>query len=197
MALTFEYEKSIELKEQCQIVHEADSSLYRYYIDDRREKDDYSEHVFGIYTDTKFSDEKSSITTRPVDMIKIKGFPGVGAIGYYMDAYEDAGNMLVPIHSRHRINDTPSIQLTKLGDSRIQFDITANEQYECFRIVMRMEYFSYEYITYNTYDIINEPETKGTYDVYCIGYTKDGEISMDSSVVQYFVETGKEGFGPS
>ena len=92
----------------------------------------------------------------------------------------------------------PTLQMEQL-DKRIKFIITNPKDvtYKCFRIILALDSFAYEYVTYDTEFICDMPEVRGVYDIHCIGYVEEGQyVSYISNTITLRVLTGKESFAP-
>lgn len=62
--------------------------------------------------------------------------------------------------------------------------VNSKIKYICHRVILRLNQFAHEYITYENMIEVPKPQTTGTYDIYCVGYIHEGEaVSEDSNHV--------------
>lgn len=199
MALIFEYEKDLVTGAQPQICHEPNSSIYNYFIREERALDTHSEHVFGQYDNITFVDEERHLTTRAVDRIGIKNFPGIGGIGFYRDVYSDESHAVVPIHvSVQRLN-APVLKSVTVEDNMLHIIIAPPDDitYDCYRVVVRQDAFAFEYIVYKIDYRVDLPTVTGAYQCYCIGYDEStGVVSEPSNEVELILENGNPDWKP-
>ena len=56
--------------------------------------------------------------------------------------------------------------------------------YLAYKVFLRNDDFTIEYTTYENILVVPKPDVKGTYDIYCIGYVNEGEItSFESNII--------------
>lgn len=69
---------------------------------------------------------------------------------------------------------------------------TVNEKikYICHRVILRLDQFALEYVTYENTLEVDKPATTGTYDIYCVGYIHEGEAVSEDSNHVYLDITG-------
>jgi hypothetical protein len=199
MSLVFEYEKDLSTGQQPYICHEPDSTIYNYYINNNRALDTHVKNTYGIYSDIVFADEERHLTTKAVDRIGIKNFPGIGGIGFYRDLYSDESHAVVPIHvSVQRLN-APVLKSVTIENDMLHIVIMPpdNITYNVYRIIVRQGAFAFEYIIYKTDYYVDKPPVKGDYTVYCIGYDeKMGTVSEESNILTLTVENGSPDWKP-
>lgn len=199
---------SPKLVKNLQIAMEPDASIFQYYIANNRAGDKESDIVLGSYDDVKWQLPATHLTTQKVKNIGIKSFPQVGAIGFFTFLNEERSKILAPIHVKSKKYTAPSINViendTTLtivisppidygadeSDGNDIFDDgdegTINEKikYICHRVILRLDQFALEYVTYENILEVDKPATTGTYDIYCVGYIHEGEaVSEDSNHV--------------
>lgn len=200
MPLQFEYDIELDTGTQPFICHEEDSSIYNYYIDDELAAIDTSSSIHeGHYESVAFSNPDRHLTTRAVDRIGIKNFPGIGAIGFYKDAYSDESRIVAPILIEGKRYDAPTITTAEIVDDKLHIVIQPAKdiQYTCYRVIVRQQQFAFEYITYKTECFVDKPTVKGDYIVYCIGYDENnGTVSEDSNDVALTVLDGTDDWKP-
>lgn len=195
------------------MAEEPDSNLWEYYIDADLASDRSSLITLGNYVDPHWSVPARHLTSQKVKRIGIKHFPQVGAIGFFTYLNEERSKILAPVHVKTKKYTAPSITVTEnetslivvisppidygadksddlFSDGSDIFDdgdngeVNTKLRYICHRVIVRLDKFAIEYITYeNTIDI-PKPVTTGTYDIYCVGYIHEGEaVSEDSNHV--------------
>lgn len=199
MALLFEYSRDLETGAQPFICHEKDSKLYNYYMSDDRAMDASATAPLGQYDSVVFENESRSLTTKAVSRIGIKGFPGIGAIGFYKDAYSDNSLVVAPIHTDRDKTNAPVLKTVEVVDGKLHIVIEppAGMSYQCYRVVVRQDPFAFEYITYKTDYTVDLPTVRGEYYAYCIGYDEStGAVSEDSNELPLTIETGTNGWAP-
>lgn len=181
------------------IANEPDSELVQYYISPVSMAEDkallLNQHN---YTDANWGNKKKRLTARSVARIGVKAFPGVGAIAFFKYLYEDRSMILCPVNNNKTQFTAPTLKMV-ISDNDLIFTITPPKDiiYKCYRIILRNDYFAYEYITYENTLTVSKPEVKGTYTIYCIGYVNEGEaISFDSNVLELNITTGQNSFAP-
>ncbi len=204
---------SPKLVKNLQIAMEPDASIFQYYIANNRAGDKESDIVLGSYDDIKWGLPATHLTTQKVKNIGIKSFPQVGAIGFFTFLNEERSKILAPIHVKSKKYTAPSINVIEndttltivisppidygadesddlFSDGSDIFDDgdggTVNEKikYICHRVILRLDQFALEYVTYENILEVDKPATTGTYDIYCVGYIHEGEaVSEDSNHV--------------
>lgn len=199
MALVFEYVKDLDTGAQPFISHEKDSTLYNYFIKDEKALDRSAFAKNGIYNDVTFANEDRHLTTKAVSQIGVKNFPGIGAIGFYKDAYSDDSRIVAPIHLDYVAYEAPTLDIAELVGNKLHVVITppGSVNYNCYRIVARQGAFATEYITYKTDYMMDIPPVAGEYEVYCMGYDEsNGTVSENSNELTLVVSTGIAGWAP-
>lgn len=201
MALTFEFERDLDTGNTPFISHEKDSRLYNYYISNELAMDKQHDAVTdGDYSTIEFTDEDRHMTTKAVSKIGVKNFPGIGAIGFYTDAYSDESRIVAPIHNVTERYQAPTLVTAELtDDGKLHLVITPPKdiKYTCYRVVARQGYFAFEYILYKEDYIVDAPTVIGDYDVYCMGYDENaGTVSEDSLPVPLTITNGVNVWGP-
>lgn len=199
MALTFEYTKAIDTGSQPFISAEKDSMLYNYYIDNELAMDKSATAAYGNYDTVDFVDEDRHLTTKAVSRIGIKNFPGIGAIGFYKDAYSDDSFVVAPVHAKRDRRGIPTLAKVEIVDNKLHIVITPPEgiKYNVYRVIVRQGTFAFEYILYKTDYYVDKPTVKGEYILHCVGYDEDmGTVSEDSNALALTVDTGSPDWNP-
>ncbi|MEG1636138.1 MAG: hypothetical protein RR324_01365 [Cellulosilyticaceae bacterium] len=174
--------------------HEPTNELVQYYIYDAFTNDKES-----TYPILAWQKPGNRLTSREVQDIGIKSFPGIGAFGFFKYKHNGKSMVLVPINHNPTQYKAPVLAMSTTG-TKVTFTIVppADITYECYRIILRSGYFAYEYITYRSTLEIDIPDVNGTYSIVCIGYTAEGKaISHDSNELSLVVTTGHDSFVPS
>lgn len=207
------------------MAEEPDSNLWEYYIDADLASDRSSLITLGNYVDPHWSVPARHLTSQKVKRIGIKHFPQVGAIGFFTYLNEERSKILAPVHVKTKKYTAPSITVTEnetslivvisppidygadksddlFSDGSDIFDdgdngeVNTKLKYICHRVIVRLDKFAIEYITYeNTIDI-PKPVTTGTYDIYCVGYIHEGEAVSEDSNHVYLDITGTQDTWP-
>lgn len=181
------------------ISHEPDSVIYNYFVDNEMALDKNGTSNFGDYSDITFDNEARHLTSKAVTRIGIKNFPGIGGMGYYKDAYSDDCGIIVPIHVRRQTLGKPMLQKIEIVGDKLHIVIAPpeNMEYDCYRVVVRQDYFAFEYITYKTEAFVDVPTVMGEYNAYCFGYDEStGVISEYSNELPLLVESGSDSWAP-
>lgn len=205
-------ERSTTLQEM--IGNEPDNSLYKYFLEDSNiASDQKAQIVYSNYDSLAWGEVAKHLTSQKVRRIGIKTFPQVGAIGFFTLLNEERSKILAPVHVKSKKYTAPSIVVTELdttlqivisppidygaddnddifSDGNDIFDdgdggtINSKIKYVCHRVILRLNQFAHEYITYENVIEVPKPITTGTYDIYCVGYIHEGEaVSEDSNHV--------------
>lgn len=204
------------------MAEEPDSNLWEYYVDADLASDRSSLITLGNYVDPQWSVPARHLTSQKVKRIGIKHFPQVGAIGFFTFLNEERSKILAPIHVKSKKYTAPSINVIEndttltivisppidygadesddlFSDGSNIFDDgdggTVNEKikYICHRVILRLDQFALEYVTYENILEVDKPATTGTYDIYCVGYIHEGEaVSEDSNHVYLDITGARE-----
>lgn len=199
MALNFDYINELDKGTQNFVSHEADSTLYNYYVDNELAKDMSAVALMGNYSNVEFDNEDRHLTTKAVTKIGIKNFPGIGGMGFFRDAYTNESFIVAPIHNRQEVKGAPILKLIEIVDGKLHFIIEppSDLEYTCYRLVVRQGTFAVEYITYKTEYYADVPYVNGTYSAFCVGYDEDnGTVSETSNALELVVTTGRDAWGP-
>ena len=211
---------SPKLVKNLQIAMEPDASILQYYISNNRAGDKESDIVLGSYDNLTWRLPATHLTTQKVKNIGIKHFPQIGAIGFFTFLNEERSKILAPIHVKSKKYTAPSINviendttLTIVISPPIDYGVDesggndifddgdggkVNEKikYICHRVILRLDQFALEYVTYENTLEVDKPVTTGTYDIYCVGYIHEGEaVSEDSNHVSLHI-TGTQDTWP-
>ena len=184
---------------QLKILPEPDGRIFQYYTQERLVYDKQSHVQDDNYSSLSWKHVLQHLTTHPVERFGIKGFPGIGALGFYKESLTGLSYVMAPVHAPpSRADAAPQLQITPTG-TQMQVQITPPEnlQYTAYRIICRMGNFAYERITYQNNCILPLPKVNGTYEVTAIGYeSEEGKISDESNVVSLVVTNGKDSWNP-
>lgn len=200
MSLVFEYEKALPTGRQAFISHEEDSTLYNYFVDGELSFDKNTVSAEGIYTNVAFTGESSRhLTTKAVERIGIKNFPGIGGMGFYKDAYSEDSRVLAPILTDRHTFDAPTLQAATINNGKLHLVVAppSGMTYTCYRVIARQGNFAFEYIIYKTNYVVDLPTVKGAYVVTCLGYNETtGAISDVSNAINLQISTGSDTWAP-
>lgn len=199
MALVFEYQKTLSTGALPFICAEKDSTLYNYYMSNDTALDTHARVPYGQYDEVIFANEGRHLTTKAISKIGIKGFPGIGAVGFYKEAYSDDSHVIAPIHTERDKTNAPKLVTAEVKNDKLHIVITPPEDitYGCYRVVVRQDPFAFEYILYETDYNVDLPTVKGDYTVYCIGYDEDNNVvSEDSNILTLNIEAGTDTWEP-
>ena len=209
MAISFEkvmnltaYEGNTAPKvvEQLSIIHEAtNGELVQYYIDpNNKTEGDKATFAIGVYDkatqtysyhdydEVIWNKPKKRITSQKIDRLVLKAFPNVGAIASYKLAYHNISRIIVPVNHRTTKYEAPILKAVVNANNTITFTFTPpkNITYQCYRVILSMGIRQLEYVSYETTLTIPQVLCTGTYDIYCIGYVNEGEItSFESNII--------------
>lgn len=193
---------SPKLVEQLSIIHEADKGeLVQYYIDpDNVVPADKNAFAIGVfnpateqyeyfeYPELLWNAPKRRITTRKVDRLGLKAFPGVGACAFYKLAYQARSRIVIPVNTRQKLYPAPIQTVTVLSD-KIHLEFTSPEDvtYQCFRVIFRCGNYAEEYISYDPAIDCPLPKMNGNYVAMAQGYISEGEEASELSTEFAFV----------
>ena len=185
---------------QLSLIHEAkEGELVQYYIDQTSkiegDKNTYAigiydgkakEYTYVNYDEVIWNKPKKRITSQKIDRLVLKAFPNVGAIASYKLAYHNISRIIVPVNYRPTKYEAPTLKAVINADNTITFTFTPpkNITYQCYRVILSMGIRQLEYVSYETTLTIPQVLCTGTYDIYCIGYVNEGEItSFESNII--------------
>lgn len=212
MALNFEKTLVVSSNQgatQSFLGQEHNGNLYKYYTTDgvigtvvprivTEAVDQYTPIVLANYNHINWSEVSKSLTSDYVDTIGIKTFPGIGAYGFWTLQGEARSKVLAPIHVNRTYTTPPTYTYTVTDNNVVSFVISQPKDisYECFRVILKEENFTLEYVTYDLeFDIT--PAYRGTYIMYIVGYIGEGSIvSEDSAQSILYISNGAE-YSPS
>lgn len=199
MALTFE--KTLILADEYSertvnhLVNEPDNTLYQYYIKNDRQYDANTKIVRANYDDLTWKYPTAGcITSQVIDRLVVKHFPMVGAIACFKYKGQEVSKVLAPIHIKNRKLTSPGLIMDASGDDMLfSFSSPKDVTYICYRLILRKGLFAIEYVTYDTSLHVPFPDHNGKYDIYCVGYTGEGEsISEDSEHISWMQKNGTD-----
>lgn len=197
---TYEHNPEPKVVKQLSIIHEsADGELIQYYIDpNNKTEGDKATFAIGVYNkDTQtysyhdydkllWNRPKKRITSQKIDRLVLKAFPNVGAIASYKLAYHNISRIIVPVNHRTTKYEAPTLKAVINADNTVTFTFTPSKNitYQCYRVILSMGIRQLEYVSYETILTIPQVLCTGTYDIYCIGYVNEGEItSFESNII--------------
>lgn len=174
MQLTFEYELTSENKPNLHLAHNPDNKLLAYYLNGMFLKAGNFFPPGGSYTDFELEPETNTMTSNPVKDCGLKSFPHIGAYGYYTPLYQQTSIVIYPLNKVQQRTYAPPVDVT-VDNQHISLVIGG--LYECYRVILRKEYFATEYITYDKNFEFDSPYT-GECLLSVIGHSN--EISFTS-----------------
>ena len=156
------------------VSHEPDNTLIEYFMANNRLGNKSTVPPQGNFDGLTFKSEPRRITPQPVKDFGVKSFPHFGSYGFYTPLYTPTSIVVIPINREQTKTDEPEVTITDTGTT-IHLSITGD--YECFRVVVRLDYFATEFITYDTeFDFM--PMYDGECTITVIGHSN--EISVTS-----------------
>ena len=182
------------LVEKLMIGNEPNNDIWQYFIYKKSAQDKKSSIECSNYDELKWQKVTRSMTAKRCADIGMKTFPHIGAIGFYTPLF-GTSKLVVPIHAQRSTRYTPPTLSMEEKDDRLYFTITPPEDitYACYRILLQLEFFAFEYVTYELEIDVPKPTVKGDYLIYCLGYVDEGSyISEDSNVLTMSVTTGSD-----
>lgn len=162
-----------------QVGHEPDGELVQYFLNSDRVRNSSYKVVLGNYSAVSFSAIPNRIPSRNYVRFGIKTFPKIGAYGWFRSKYENITHMLVPLRNIPTKYTPPTFSFTQTTTVNIVIVPPSTVTYECYRIIFRDAYYSFEVITYDTTVSVEKPRN-GTYELYIIGYRSTGETSEET-----------------
>lgn len=171
---------------QLKVVQEPDDRTYQYFVVSDKAKDKRAAASALDFGDLLFVHLASSITQSSIKKLCVGHFPQVGAIAAYSYKYEERSRILAPVHPKQPVKGTAPTLTVEVAENSVKFVVTPPEDitYNAYRIIMRLNYKAYEYITYNHELIVDTPVESGNYEVYCMGYVGEGQKWSEDSVHQ-------------
>lgn len=159
--------------------HEPDNTFIRYYKEGNRLGNKSAQPPEGNFEGLSFVSEPRRITPQPVKDFGIKSFPRFGSYGFITPMYTPGSLVVIPINRKQERTDVPTVTIVDTGTT-IHVEMTGD--YECYRIVVRHEYFATEFVTYdNEFDFV--PMYTGDCLITVIGHKN--EISITSHPFEY------------
>jgi hypothetical protein len=199
MALVFEREIALGPGAKPNLAHEPNNDLWQYKIIDTRLDNFITQPINGVYDNISFTKKPNLMTVKQVRDLGIKNLPGYGAYGFFTLLHLDNSYVMCPIHNNKITGRTPEVTITDLGDNNFRFNITSDEEYECYRIELIESFFTEEKIVYasnGTAEVILAPELAGELFVQVTGYSD--EIAIASAPWEgLLTSTGTAPFVPT
>lgn len=156
------------------------------------------EESAGDYTEVNWIANNPNLTSRPVEDLVIKSFPGIGPMSAFKFKYSGKSVIMLDMSDEALKFNSPTFVMTK--NSTWNFTITDPEDitYDLYKIYMMTEYFGFEYVTYDKTCSCPIPDVKGTYTIWVVGYQAEGQVSsVESLSITEIVTTGKDSFAPT
>ena len=202
-----------KIVDQLSIVHEArEGEIIQYYLNriNYSEKDkncyapgvydqEHGEWSYVDYDEISWGRQRTRICGNRVEHLSIKAFPDVGAIAVYKLKHRNISRILAPVNPPDKRKREPTFEANVNQSGQIEYRITPpeDEEYDCYRIIMRNGDFSIDHITYDLSGEIEAPKVSGEYFVYCVAYKHEGQVnSYDSNVVVLTIQGSQESFEP-
>lgn len=160
--------------------HEPSNAFIRYYLSAYRLGNKSAVPELGIFDDLVFEDEQPRMSVRPTTNFGIKSFPRFGSYGFYTPRFHTSSIMLVPINRSRTLADLPEVTVTD-NTTTIHLALAG---YECYRIIIRKDQFTTEYVTYESEFEFAPPYT-APYSITVVGH-KD-EISVTSHPFEHYI----------
>lgn len=181
MELTFEISMTHDDGGKTFCGHEPNNVFIKYYQESQRLGNKSAEPYLGDFTNLTFKSEPRRITHHTVKNFGVKSFPRLGAYGFYTPSYAETSFMVVPINRQFPYHDIPEVTITDTGTT---IHLRINGDYECYRIIVRKDYFATEFITYDT-----EFEFIPMYDGECLisVYGHSNEIAVTSNPYEEYI----------
>lgn len=189
------------------IIHEAqEGEIVQYYIDKEGLQGDKRSVAIGVfdkntnswsyvtYDTLVWEPPKWRITSKRIERLGLKAFPGIGACAYFKQMYSPKCSLLVPVNSRPATRPSPPGQQVEwVNDYTLHFTISnpPGIEYVCFRIVLRCDSYAEEYITYDKEIDVEIPKMNGTYVATTQGYFDEGQDAGEPSAEFTFTVTGQ------
>ena len=195
---------------QLQIINEArDGELVQYYVDPYYEipkdksscgtavyDEDENRWLYFPYEDLDWGWPRSRISTNRVERLRVKAFPGIGAIAALKLAYRNISRIIAPVNRYGEKHPAPTLDLSYDAGGNLCYTILEpeKEEYRAYRIVMRQDEISYDRIVYELAGTIRPPEEDGTFECWCIGYLDEGQIQSETSNIVTLHVSGTDGY---
>ena len=161
--------------------HEPDNTFTEFFLVANRLANKSCKPLMGQFDALDLIDEPRRITVTPASDFGVKTFPHFGSYGYYTPLYKDTSIVVIPINKPVERSTIPGVVITDTGTT-IHVAITGD--YECYRIIVRLDYFATEFITYDDeYDFT--PMYTGDCLITVIGHSD--EISITSEAYEEIV----------
>lgn len=190
MELTFEISMTYNDGGKTFCGHEPNNTFIKYYQESQRLGNKSAEPYLGDFTDLVFKSEPRRITHHAVKDFGVKSFPRLGAYGFYTPKYAETSFMAIPINRQVPYHDIPEVTITDTGTT---IHLSIDGDYECYRVIVRKDYFATEFITYDT-----EFDFVPMYDGECLisVYGHSNEITVTSNPYEEYItlvdRTGEE-----
>ena len=167
---------------------EADNTLGKFFIEEERQGNDLATVTNGNFNSVKWGDASNLLTSQNIINIGIKSFPQVGAIGFYTLKYQEKSVIIAPIFNGNKRYNAPVLAIEQKPSTFVATLVDPEGvTFECYRIVVRLDYATEEYITYSKVIELPLPSTPGTYEVHAVGYVEEIEASRESNIIQLVV----------
>lgn len=173
MQLSFATELTFNEGLKTCLSHEPDNTFTAFFLKDKRIGNKSADPIDGNFVDLVFAAEPRRMTANPAKDFGVKTFPHFGSFGYYTPLYGATSIMLIPINRKQDKRNMPDVVITDTGTT-IHLAITGD--YECYRIIVRLDYFATEYITYDDeFDFV--PMYTGDCIITVIGHSNETSVT--------------------
>lgn len=171
------------LVQSLMIGNEPKNDIWQYYMYNEYAFDKGAQIDYGNYDTLEWQKATRHLSNQKVRRMGIKHFPQVGAIGFFTLLNEERSKILAPVHVKSTKYTTPIFTMEET-DTTFIFHCSSPKEvtYACYRIILRLDKFAHEYITYEETLEASKPATTGTYDIYCVGYIHEGEAVSEDSI---------------
>lgn len=181
---------------------EADGSVTQFYKHENRtfSKSGTLEALDSGYAAIEWSEPFTPVTTGRVDTIGVKNLTGVGSIAFYNLLDEERSGILSPVFVKNRYFDAPELVSMDIAEGKVHIVVASPSSidYECYRVVMRIGYVAFEYISYEEEFSVDIPYISGTYECHCVGYTNEGSVvSSHSNSINLYIASEDVGNDPA
>lgn len=195
MAITFEHVINMttydgnpapSYVENLKIANEPSNAINQFYLVDTRAADKNSDIVLSNYNDLQWDGPNRSLTSKALKRFGIKSYPQQGAMAFYSLLHEERSFLLCPVFVESTRYTKPFFSIEQHDDS-LTFHMKSPDDitYICWRVILRIGYEAFEYVTYEDTLTVENPYISGDYICYCVGYTGEGEaVSDDSDVIE-------------
>ena len=191
MEIKFQYKNNIDnISMDNSILQIPNGEIYNYYINSGSLIADKKTNTNQNFDNWDWSSEENNISSEPLSHIAIKSFPQLGIIPVLVKQDRQTSQIILNTDFSSPKKLAVSISF---GVDNKKLYIQDYIGYTFYRIIFKWHQFAIEYITKETIFDIPELPTKGTYDIYVIGYYDEGQqVSEDSNHLTLEVTEGAD-----